>query len=103
MRDRKFLRATTRVAPTFQVEQAKHVGATLVVALPATFQVEQAKHVGATLVVALPADCIPHVQKTKLSRKQRKTHIHLRAVGSPAPQNSYKCTSSMIYLNISLY
>src|SRR5438876_9707713 len=44
MRDRKFLRATTRVAPTFQVEQAKHVGA--------------------TLVVALPADCIPHVPKS---------------------------------------
>ncbi len=31
-----FQRATTRVAPTFQAEWAKHVGATLVVALPAS-------------------------------------------------------------------
>jgi hypothetical protein len=32
----KFLRATTRLAPTFHVEQTQHVGATLVVALLAT-------------------------------------------------------------------
>ncbi len=42
---RVLLRATTRVAPTFQAEQAHHVGATLVVAL-------------------LPAHCIPHLQKS---------------------------------------
>src|SRR6266566_1234524 len=37
-------RATTRVAPTFRAEQAKHVGATLVVALPTCKNLKRTRH-----------------------------------------------------------
>jgi len=46
-----FQGATTRVAPTFQAERAQHVGATLVVALPALQQSHAHPNNGQTLAV----------------------------------------------------